>query len=87
MVLPSRDTCQRNTKAAGGWSWLNSEAKRCGHVGCYRSDINTCDFMHLILSLECILPSLVWCILAGWYRGPIASAIPAQLSGILRPIR
>ena len=32
MVLASVDQCRRNTAAAGGWTWLASEAAKCGQV-------------------------------------------------------
>ena len=62
MVLPSREACRINTSATGGWTWVESEARKCGHVGCYHSDMNTSDFVHLFLPLEKMLPSLV-CVL------------------------
>ena len=32
MILASVDQCRRNTAAAGGWTWLASEAAKCGQV-------------------------------------------------------
>ena len=32
MVLASIDQCRRNTAEAGGWTWLASEAAKCGQV-------------------------------------------------------
>ena len=32
MVLASIDQCRRNTAAAGGWTWIASEAAKCGQV-------------------------------------------------------
>ena len=32
MVLASIDQCRRNTAAAAGWTWLASEAAKCGQV-------------------------------------------------------
>ena len=32
MVLASIDQCRRNTAAADGWTWLASEAAKCGQV-------------------------------------------------------
>lgn len=31
-VLNSPEECERNTMAAGGWTWLQAEANRCGQV-------------------------------------------------------
>ena len=62
MVLPSACTCKKNTNAAGGWTWLPAEARKCGQVVIavlFFRQRHACCFVTLLLCLEHIWHTLV----------------------------